>query len=325
MSIYCAISKITGPKNTKVTLTIRRPSTEEVRDVVLKRAKIVVDPIRGWTQTPEGEWDHIIDPENRIGYVRLTAFTENTGENMDEALRKMEKDGLNGLILDLRFNSGGYLQAAAAVVDMFVKEGVIVKSSPRHGLATYEIARRSGTHPDYPLVVLINGSSASASEIVAGALQDVKYQRATLVGQRSYGKGSVQVVTGFTGGGSQMKYTVAYYHLPSDQRVKNRYQIEKLGRKDWGVAADVEVKMLYNEMKEMIDIQRDNDVLFQADHVDNDEQAERHTLAETIQSDPQLAVGLLVVQSKMLAQGQTLNLENAISLSKAPEANVEEK
>ncbi|MHC5083795.1 MAG: S41 family peptidase, partial [Planctomycetota bacterium] len=207
LSIYCAVRKITGPKNTKVTLTIRRPSTDETRDIVLKRAKIVVDPIRGWTRTPDGQWDHMIDRQNRIGYVRLTAFTENTGESMDEALRKMEKKGLNGLILDLRFNSGGYLQAAAEVVDMFVKEGVIVKSNPRHGLATYEIAHRSGTHPDYPLVVLINGSSASASEIVAGALQDVKHQRGTLVGQRSYGKGSVQVVTPFTGGGSQMKYT----------------------------------------------------------------------------------------------------------------------
>jgi C-terminal processing protease CtpA/Prc len=143
------------------------------------------------------------------------------------------------------------------------------------------------------------------------------------VGQRSYGKGSVQVVTPFTGGGSQMKYTVAYYHLPSDQRVKNRYQIEKLGRKDWGVAADVEVKMLNNELKEMIDIQRDNDVLFQDDHEDNPDQAQRHTLAETIQSDPQLAVGLLVVQSKMLAQGQTLDLDNAVALSKMPEPKEE--
>jgi carboxyl-terminal processing protease len=221
----------------------------------------------------------------------------------------LEKEGLKGLILDLRYNSGGYLQAAADIVDLFVKEGVIVKSEPRQGLATYEIAHRSGTHPDYPMAVLINGASASASEIVAGALQDPKNKRATLVGNRSYGKGSVQVVTPFTGDGSQLKYTIAYYHLPSDQRVENRYQLEKEGRKDWGIAPDVEVKMRGNEIKEMIDIQRHNDVLARMDHEANGGSMERHALKETLQADPQLSIALLVVQSKLLAQGETLNLQ----------------
>ncbi|MHC4553386.1 MAG: S41 family peptidase [Planctomycetota bacterium] len=311
MTIYCAVSKITGPKGTKVNLTIRRPSTGKTWDVTITRAKIVVDPLRGWTRTPEGEWDYMIDPDNNVGYIRLTSFTENTGPDLDSVLKKLEKKGLNGLILDLRFNGGGYLQAAADVVDMFVGEGVIVKSNPRQGFATYEIAHRSGTHPDYPLVVLINGSSASASEIVAGALQDAKHRRATLVGRRSYGKGSVQVVTGYTGDGSQMKYTVAYYHLPSDQRVKNRYQIEKLGRKDWGIAPDVEVELLSNEMTKMLEIQRDNDILFRDDHVESEEdEAKRHTLADTIKADPQLATSLMVVRSKMLTQGKTLVLND---------------
>ncbi len=311
MTIYCAVSKITGPKGTDVQLTMRRPSTDKVWDVTLTRAEIVVAPIRGWTRTSEGEWDYIVDPDNRIGYVRLTAFTENTGPDLDSVLKKLEKKGLSGMILDLRFNTGGYLQAAADVVDMFVSEGVIVKSNPRQGFATYEIAHRSGTHPTYPLVVLINGSSASASEIVAGALQDSKHQRATLVGHRSYGKGSVQVVTGYTGDGSQMKYTVAYYHLPSDQRVKNRYQIEKLGRKDWGIAPDVEVNLLSNEMKKMIDIQRDNDILFRGDHVENADETKRHALAEAIEADPQLATAIMVVRSKLLSAGTPLVLNDA--------------
>lgn len=313
MTLYCAISKITGPKGTDVLLTIRRPSTGKVWDLTITRDRIVVDPLRGWTRTPEGQWDYMVDPDNGIGYIRLTSFTENTGPDLDSVLKKLEKRGLEGLILDLRFNSGGYLQAAADVVDAFVREGVIVKSNPRQGFATYEIAHRSGTHPDYPLVVLINGSSASASEIVAGALQDSKYQRATLVGKRSYGKGSVQQVTAYTGDGSQMKYTVAYYHLPSDQRVKNRYQIEKLGRKDWGIAPDVEVEMYSNEMKNMFDIQRDNDILFQDDHEDNGDQATRHSLEDAIAADPQLATSLMVVRSKMLLQGTPLLLEKTIA------------
>lgn len=320
MTIYCAVSKITGPKGTKVKLTIRRPSTGKTWDVTITRAKIVVDPLRGWTRTPEGEWDYMIDPDNGIGYIRLTAFTENTGPDLDGVLKKLEKKGLNGLILDLRFNGGGYLQAAADVVDMFVSEGVIVKSNPRQGFATYEIAHRSGTHPDYPLVVLINGSSASASEIVAGALQDAKHRRATLVGTRSYGKGSVQVVTAYTGDGSQMKYTIAYYHLPSDQRVKNRYQIEKLGRKDWGIAPDVEVKMLSNEMTGMLEIQRDNDILFRGGHEENEDEAKRHTLADTVKADPQLATSLMVVRSKMLNQGQKLVLKQEAPFAKKDES-----
>jgi C-terminal peptidase prc len=310
MTIYCAVSKITGPKGSKVNLRIRRPSTGEIMELTLTRDKIVVHPLRGWTRQSDGEWDYMIDPDNGIGYIRLTAFTESTGEDLDKVLKQLEKRGLKGLILDLRFNSGGYLQAAADVVDLFVEEGVIVKSNPRHGFATYEIAHRSGTHPRFPLIVLINGSSASASEIVAGALQDPKHHRAVLVGERSYGKGSVQVVTPFTGGGSQLKYTVAYYHLPSDQQVKNRYQMEKLGRKDWGIALDIEVKVFTNELKNMIDLQRDNDVLSRVDHQTGESSSKRHTLEETVLKDPQLSMALIVVQSKLLDLGTELQLKD---------------
>ena len=313
MTIYCAVDKITGPKGTKVTLTIRRPSTGEIKDYTITRDKIVVDPLRGWTRdTGDGHWDYMIDPDNGIGYIRLMQFTENSGPDVDAALKKMEKEGLAGLVLDLRFNSGGYLQASADVVDLFVEEGVIVKSNPRHGFATYETANRSGTHPNYPVAVIINGSSASASEIVAGALQDPKHQRATIVGQRSYGKGSVQVITPYTGDGSQMKYTMAYYHLPSDQRVKNRYQIEKLGRKDWGIAPDIEVEIFSNEMKKMIDIQRDNDVLFQNGHTENDGQPKRHSLDETLRADPQLSLAMMVVRSQLAAAGKELVLKENV-------------
>ncbi|MBC8378655.1 MAG: hypothetical protein H8E62_05725, partial [Planctomycetes bacterium] len=311
MTIFCAVSKITGPKGTKVILTIHRPSTNETQDYTITRDRIVVDPLRGWTRDAGGRWDYMIDPDNGIGYVRLMQFTENSGSDLDETLKKLKKKGLTGLILDLRFNSGGYLQVAADVVDLFVKEGVIVKSNPRHGFATYEIAHRSGTHPDYPLVILINGSSASASEIVAGALQDPKHQRATLVGERSYGKGSVQNQTAYTGDGSLMKYTMAYYHLPSDQRVKNRYQFEKQGRKDWGIAPDFEVEMFTHELKKMLDIQRANDVLFQDGHDQANGQADRHSLEETISADPQLATAIMVIRSQLAAAGNTLVLKDS--------------
>jgi carboxyl-terminal processing protease len=207
--------------------------------------------------------------------------------------------------VDLRFNSGGYLVTAAAVVDLFVENGMIVKSQPRIGFANRENAHRAGTHPNYPLVVLINGQSASASEIVAGALQDQKFNRATLVGTRSYGKGSVQVVTPYTGGDSQLKYTMAYYHLPSDQRVKNRYVMEKEGRTDWGIAPDVEVELNMSELRKMVDVQRANEILVKADH-DSSNPIERHSIADTLEADKQLAVGLLVIKGKMIQRGETV-------------------
>jgi carboxyl-terminal processing protease len=320
MTIYCAVDKITGPKGTPVTLTIRRADSEETEDITITRGRIVVPPLRGWQRDDGGKWRYMIDPVDKIGYIRLTAFTENTAPDMEKVLTKLEGEGLAGLILDLRFNSGGYLLSAAQVADMFIESGLIVRSQPRWSIPTYEVAHKKGTHPNYPLVILINGSSASASEIVAGALQDEKYRRATLVGSRTYGKGSVQVVVPHTGGGSQLKYTMAYYHLPSDQRVKNRYVMEKEGREDWGIAPDVEIKLKPKELRKMVDVQRANDVLVKADHDDSSKPVKRYSLKETLESDPQLQAALLVVKSKLVraSVNKELNVKHRASADLEP-------
>jgi len=300
MTIFCAVDKITGPTGTKVTLTVRHAGKEETDDITITRGKIVVEPLRGWQRDEAGQWRYMMDPLDKVGYIRLTAFTENTAPEMERVLTELEGQGLAGLILDLRFNSGGYLESAAEVADLFIESGLIVRSQPRWSIPTYEVAHKKGTRPNYPLVVLINGSSASASEIVAGALQDPKYKRATLVGSRTYGKGSVQVVVPHTGGGSQFKYTMAYYHLPSDQRVKNRYIMEKQGREDWGIAPDVKVELKPKELRQMVDVQRANDVLVKADHDQSSKPVKRYTLEETLESDPQLQTALLVIRSKIV-------------------------
>lgn len=303
MSIGCAVSKITGPKGTDVTLTIRHAGADETVEITITRDKIIVPTIRGWQRAEEGRWLHFVDPANGIGYLRVTGFTETTTPMMANVLDRLEREGLKGLIIDLRFNSGGYLRTAAEIVDMFVEDGLIVKSQPRWGISNYEMAHKKNTRPDYPIVVLINSSSASASEIVSGALQDMKFKRATLVGTRSYGKGSVQTITGSTGDNSQLKYTMAYYYLPSNQRVKNRYVLEKEGRDDWGIASDVEIKLRANELRKMFDLQRENDVLAKSGHDETAEPLKRNSLAETLEADLQLHVGLLVVKSKMIAKG----------------------
>jgi len=324
MTIYCAVSKITGPKGTKVTLTVKHADSDEVEDITITRDRIIVPTIRGWQRAKDGKWRYMIDPANGIGYIRITNFTETTAPDMEKMLKRLESKGLNGLIIDLRDNTGGYLSAAAAVADMFITEGLIVKSQPRWGVPTYEAADKKGTHPDYPLVVLINERSASASEIVAGALQDLKYKRATIVGQRSYGKGSVQTITQFPGGGSQFKYTMAYYHLPSDQRVKNRYLMAKKGRKDWGIAPDVEVnvKLRTEEYRKMIEVHAANEVLAKTDRNGVSKSVKRYSLAETIEADPQLAVGLLVLKGKMIQLGHVLDLPVTTSASAKAQLSV---
>ncbi len=301
MTLNCAVHKITGPKGTKVVLTIKRPGEEKTKDITITRDRIIVPTIRGWQRTESGQWRYMIDQKNKIGYVRLTSFAAESAARLEKVLLQLESKGLSGLVLDLRSNSGGLLDSAVAVVDKFIEKGLIVKRQGGFGkMPIYENAHERNTHPNYPLVILVNSGSASASEIVAGALADEKYKRATLVGTRTHGKGSVQGITGYPGGGAQLKYTMAYYHLPSDQRVESREAMRKLGRDDWGVGPNVKVELKSNELKKMIEMQRDNDVLVQANHNNVNHKQNKHTVEETLEADPQLEVGLLVIRSKLI-------------------------
>lgn len=304
MSLICAVKKITGPKGSKVALTIRRPGEASPRSLTITRDRIVVPTVRGWQRTGEGNWQHMIDEADKVGYVRVTSFSGETSNDLDAVLRNLESNGLKALILDLRFNTGGLLDSAVAICDKFLSEGLIVRTQPKESvMPLFEKATRKGTHPDYPLVVLINAGSASASEIVAGALADPVHERAILVGTRTHGKGSVQGITFYPGGGAQLKYTMAYYHLPSGQRVKSRDEVEKEGRKDWGVGPDVEVNLTSEELRQMLDTQRSNDVLVQAHRDGSKPSVNRKTVEETLRADPQLAVGLLVAKTKLIEAG----------------------
>jgi carboxyl-terminal processing protease len=292
MSLFCAAKKIKGPAGTKVKLTVRRSNEDkavedEVFDVTITRGKIVVPTVRGWQRTNKGKWLYMIDQKSKIGYVRITSFSSETAPGLEKVLCKLEDEGLRGLIMDLRFNTGGLLDSAVAVADKFIEGDWIVKRQPRFGrMAIYEPAHKRGTHPNYPLVILINSSSASASEIVAGALADEKYNRAILVGTRTHGKGSVQGITGYLGGGAQLKYTMAYYHLPSGQKVESKKDAEKENRKNWGVGPNIEVELRSDERKKMIEVQRHNDVLVKADHDNANHDFKKHTIEETLDADP---------------------------------------
>ena len=304
MSLLCAVKKITGPKGTKVALTLRRSGESGPRIMTITRDRIIVPTVRGWQRTGEGKWLYMVDEADKVGYVRITSFSSETADDFEAVLKDLEAQGLKALIMDLRFNTGGLLDSAVAICDKFLSQGLIVRTQPKdNGIPAFEYARRRGTHPDYPLVILINAGSASASEIVAGALADPAHERAILVGTRTHGKGSVQGITYYPGGGAQLKYTMAYYHLPSGQRVKSRDEVEKEGRKDWGVGPDVEVNLNSDELRQMVEAQRKNDVLAQTRPNGEKGTVTRRTVEETLKSDPQLAVGLLVAKTKLVEAG----------------------
>jgi carboxyl-terminal processing protease len=307
MSLVCAVRKITGPKGTKVTLTIRRAGEDKTTDVTITRDRITVPTVRGWQRAEDGGWLYMIDQQNKVGYVHVTSFSGETVSDLEKVLIALEKEGLKGLILDLRFNTGGLFESAVGVTDKFLREGLIVKTQPGFGrIGAWEAASEKGTHPDYPLVVLINSSSASGSEIVAGALADEQHNRAVLVGQRTHGKGLVQGIMHFRSGG-QLKYTMAYYQLPSGQRVKSQDAAKKAGTKDWGIGPDVEVKLTSEELKNMLDVQRDNSILVQANRDESRGSLNRHTTEETLAADPQLAVGVLIIKTKLVEAGAAVS------------------
>jgi carboxyl-terminal processing protease len=185
-------------------------------------------------------------------------------------------------------------------------------------MPTYVSAHKEKTRPDYPMVVLINRSSASSSEILAGVLQEPKHNRATVVGERSYGKGSVQSIVNRLGKGAKLKYTAAYYYLPSGQKIKSRDTDRKPGSENWGVLPDVNVKLRSDELRKMANVQKANESAVK-DHLNNvllrgittkDEALNvlRFSSRETIDADPQLAIGLLVLKAKMIESGLRLAL-----------------
>lgn len=205
-----AIVKIRGKPGTTISVTIEDPERGLLRTIELTRA--VIDP-------PAVE---VIPLGEGLGVLRLRDFPEDAAREMKEGLAALReqggKAGLRGVIIDLRDNGGGLLDEAVGIVDLFVDEGVIVRTRGRQGVVLDEArAHRAGTERNLPLVVLVNKGSASASEIVAGALQD--HGRAVLVGERSYGKGSVQAPFELQDG-SMLKITTALYYTPNDRLIQ---------------------------------------------------------------------------------------------------------
>lgn len=252
-----AVKTITGPSGTTVTLTVRGPDGT-VRDYPIRRETIKVASIKGWSHKPGGGWEWFVDPTQKIGYLRLTNFSRETALELDRACDQLKEQGAKAIILDLRYNPGGLLTAATEVADKFLHDGVIVSTRPDRDTGnqpTVATAHPSDNDVDLPLVVLVNQYSASASEIVSGALKDQK--RAMLVGERTFGKGSVQMLFQLSLDKSAcLKLTTSHYYLPSGRCIHREENSTT-----WGVDPDVTIEMTPEQMRAAIDARQDLDIL----------------------------------------------------------------
>lgn len=281
MPVDQAVEKLTGPPGSVVRLTIERaggasdlpagalpatvpdaqgespgPAEGSVRfDLEVTRQRIVTSTIKGVHRVGD-QWDFMTDPVNRIGFIRVTQFTAGTIPEMRRALEALVAQGMRGLILDLRFNSGGSLTAAIEMADLFLREGMIVSTRGRGKEAERYYASAPGTLPDFPMIVMVNGQSASASEIVAGALQD--NGRAKVLGTRSFGKGLVQSMYRLPSGAGQLKVTEQHYYLPSGRLIQRVDEST-----EWGVdpSTGMYVPMTNDEYRDMLRARRDQEII----------------------------------------------------------------
>ncbi len=256
ITIDQAVRKITGPAGTKVVLGILHPFADKPVNITLVRDTIIIHTVKGYKRKPNNRWEYMIDSESRIGYIRITSFTDSTVPELMDAINELKKSGARGLIIDLRFNPGGTLRSAVKTVDLFISKGTIVSTRGRNVEPWVGKAHRR-VLTEMPIIVLVNNYSASAAEIVSGALRD--YRRALIVGQRTYGKGSVQNVISLLNDTCRLKLTTAYYYLPSGKCIHKKTKRSK----DWGVNPDVKVELTPNELRYIVEIQRDNEVVKQ--------------------------------------------------------------
>lgn len=231
LTLQQAVEKMRGPVNTPITLTIQRQGSDKPVEVKVVRDVIRIQSVRSRV-------------EGDVGYVRITQFTEQTFEGLKTAIdrigKEVPKDKLKGFVIDLRNNPGGLLDQAIAVSDAFLEKGEIVSTRGRHENETRRYSARSGDlTAGKPVIVLVNGGSASASEIVSGALQD--HRRATIVGTQSFGKGSVQTIIPLGPNGA-IRLTTARYYTPSGTSIQAK-----------GVTPDIEVlQELPPELKDQV-------------------------------------------------------------------------
>ncbi|MFG0275233.1 MAG: S41 family peptidase [Phycisphaerales bacterium] len=283
------VALLTGEPNTRVALTVERDG--ERIDLEIERRDIVQRTVAGIRRDADNEWDYMLDDEARVGYVRLTQFNAQSPDEMRAALESLRDRGVRSLILDLRFNPGGQLRSAIEIADMFLTSGVIVTTKGRAYTDQSASAGAETVLPETPLIVMLNRGSASASEVLSGALKD--NGRAVVLGTRSFGKGVTQGVFNLPSGAGQIKITEQHYYGPSGKMI-NR----EPGAADWGIdpTEGFVVPMNDREYAAMLAARRETDIIRRdGDAADPTQPQAGESLNEWIMrayDDPQLAAAV---------------------------------
>jgi carboxyl-terminal processing protease len=307
-----SVHRLNGPPGTSVRLRVKSAGAEP-RDHRLQRAEIEINPVRGWMRSGTGGWHVWLDRSAGIACIRLSKFMPQSVRRLDQAIEPLLESGLRGLILDLRENTGGLLRSAIDVADRFLDRGIIVATRGRTSDARQWFAQREGTYPPFFMIVLVNGTTASAAEIVAGALHD--HKRALIVGERTYGKGSLQDLVPLEDGRGAIKLTTAYYYLPSGRCLQRRSGAGP--DEKWGVEPNLVVPMdpamrerwrslwyaadLESESPEAIPAAPDD-----ADDAAVDDQASE-LLERLLSVDPQLEQALRIMRRELTSEAAESN------------------
>jgi carboxyl-terminal processing protease len=287
-----AVKRIVGDAGTKVQLKVRRASGEEA-DLTIVRGPIVLRSVMGYARDADGAWNYMLDREQKIGYLAVKQFGPRTAEEIKEAITTLQKDGLRGLILDLRFSPGGLLQSAHDSAQLFLGDATVVTLRSRGGEEQSWKTDGKQKLGDFPLVVLAGERTASATEVLAGALKD--NDRAIVVGARTFGKGSVQTLIKLAEGGA-VRLTTAFYQSPSGRTIERRP-----GQNVWGVdPTDGYFVPMTQEATERLQAQRQKREAIGAAASDATDQpaSSPEAIAEK-DGDPQLAAALRTLVAKV--------------------------
>lgn len=256
MSENRAFEAMTGPPGAAVRLTVRSTGGGS-RTISLMCQAPQRPSIKGAVRGPAGGWDFLLDAQQKIGYIRITHFNADTPQELAAALDAMQHANVRGLIMDLRDNPGGLFSAVTDVADKFLDRGVIVRTQPDRqtdNAPSVVVAKPDQAVSRLPLVVLVNQKTAGGSEVLSGALQDL--HRATLVGQRTAGAGSVQMLYPLQDRAAYLKITTGLNYLSSGRRVER-----EPGRSEWGITPDVAVPMTPDQMNAAGDARQELDIL----------------------------------------------------------------
>ncbi len=235
LSLDDARARMRGKPREPVVLTVLHHGEEKPRDIEVVREVIRVPSVIGDTRNDDGSWNYFLQGSDHIAYVEINTFGKDTSAELSKLLAHLAKQGMRGLILDLRNNPGGLLDAAIATCDLFIPSGVIVTTRSRDGLIRRTFsASGAAPYPGLPIAVLVNKATASASEIVAACLQD--HQRAVIVGERTYGKGTVQEIIRLQEDQGELKLTTASYWRPSGRNIHRDKKSTEA--EAWGVSPD---------------------------------------------------------------------------------------